>query len=142
MLLAPLTTSLTTFKYCDFTANENRSERTTGNSYTDFSGGPTVTQPKIKNPKKEEAGRKGALVRKLKKQQREKEEIDRITYTEQNEPQIKEKPVIYKQENGVNIINYSLIIFLSLGIGYIAYQKYKDKPPAKQPIKYVKLDMK
>ena len=37
MLLAPLTTSLTTFKYCDFTANKNGSER----SDTDFSGSTT-----------------------------------------------------------------------------------------------------
>ena len=102
-----------------------------------------VTQPKIKNLKKVEAGRKGALVRKLKKQQREKEQIDRVTYTEQNEPQIKEKPIIYKQENGVNIINYSLIIFLSAGIGYIAYKKYKDKPDNQPTVrKYDKLDMK
>ena len=32
-----------------------------------------LTQPPIKNPKKVEAGRKGALVKKLKKEQREKE---------------------------------------------------------------------
>ena len=43
MLLAPLTTSLTTFKYCDFTANKNGSEGTTGNSDTDFSGSTTAS---------------------------------------------------------------------------------------------------
>ena len=101
----------------------------------------TVTQPPIKNPKKVEAGRKGALVRKLKKEQREKEQIDRVTSTE---PKIKEKPITYtKVEKHGNIINYSLIIFLSAGIGYFAYKKYKDKPDNQPTVrKYVKLDMK
>lgn len=100
-----------------------------------------MTQPPIKNPKKVEAGRKGALVKKLKKEQREKEQIDRVTY---HEPQIKEKPITYtKVEKHGNIINYSLIIFLSAGIGYIAYKKYKDKPDNQPTVrKYVKLDMK
>ena len=103
-----------------------------------------MTQPKIENPKKVEVGRKGALVRKLKKQQREKEQIDRVTYTEQNEPQIKEKPITHtKEEKGGNIINYSLIILISAGIGYIAYQKCKDKTDNQPTVrKYDKLDMK
>ena len=101
----------------------------------------TVT---LKNPKKVEAGRKGALVRKLKKEQREKEQIDRVAYTEKDEPQVKEKPITYtKVEKHGNIINYSLIIFLSTGIGYIAYKKYKDKPDNQPTVrKYDKLDMK
>ena len=115
---------------------------------------PTVTKakPKEKNPKKVEAGKKGAMMKKLKKEQREKEEkrdIDRVTYSEHNE-----KPMTITQsttqsnkvEKHGNLINYVLFGIITIGVGYIGYQKYmKSKEKTESVgthVKHNKLDMK
>ena len=103
----------------------------------------TQPQPKVKNPKKVEAGKKGALVKKLKKEQMEKE-VERVTYSEKSEQPKKEKPPAKVIRHG-NVINYALIGILTIGVGYIGYKKYIVKDENKKEDKkekYNKLEMK
>ena len=95
------------------------------------------TQPKVKNPKKVEAGKKGALVKKLKKEQIEKElkelkekefkekETERITVNnDKNENQITHLPPAIVIKHG-NVIDYGLMGILVICIGYVSYRKIK-----------------
>ena len=119
----------------------------------------TEPQPKVKNPKKVEAGKKGALVKKLKKeqlqrsQQREKE-IERVTLSsttlpgnnEKSEQSKKEIPPAIVIRHG-NVIDYGLSGLLIICVGYIGYRKFrsinKDTSNVKNPEStQVNLDMK
>ena len=113
---------------------------------------PNESKPKIKNPKKVEAGKKGAMIKNLKKEQREKEQVERVTYKEP-EFENKEKPVKIQSEKNTkvekhgNVINYGLIGLVIIGVGYIGYQKYntiKTETIKNQDTKrkYDNLDMK
>ena len=103
---------------------------------------PIETQ-KVKNPKKVEAGKKGALVKKLKKEHREKE-VERVTYSEKSEEPKKEKPVrVAKVVKHGNLIDYGLIGLSIIGVVYIGYRKlYKESKKTESVQVNKKLDMK
>ena len=76
-----------------------------------------------------EAGKKGAFIRKLKKEQREKDQqIQTVTYQKEKPLNTKsEKPMTYTRvEKHGNIFNYAIIGLAIIGVTCFAYSKYQE----------------
>ena len=93
--------------------------------------------PREKNPKRVEAGKKGAYIRKFKKEQREKDQqIETVTYqnksalgttSSSSEHLPIENPITYTRvEKHGNIFNHIILGLTIISVGCLAYSKYQE----------------